>query len=196
MSIPPHDWTVGLPLASGAAVEAPPRPSAIEEEIIGLYDQFRGRLLRYILSFGVAAQDAEEIIQEVFLALFHHLNRGKSRQNLRGWIFRVAHNLALKHRYASQRAFATVETDEALAAKQPDPSPNPEDAMAGSQRLQRLHTVLRALPLQDQCCLYLRAEGLRYREIAEVLGMSLGAVSISLTQSLARFRRADEGSRT
>jgi RNA polymerase sigma-70 factor (ECF subfamily) len=37
----------------------------------------------------------------------------------------------------------------------------------------------------------LRAEGLRYREIAQVLDMSLGAVSISLARSLARFERAD-----
>ena len=55
----------------------------------------------------------------------------------------------------------------------------------------RLRAVLRALPEPDQHCLRLRAEGLRYREIAEVLGMSLGAVSISLTRSLARLERAD-----
>jgi RNA polymerase sigma-70 factor (ECF subfamily) len=49
-----------------------------------------------------------------------------------------------------------------------------------------------ALPKQDRMCLYLRAEGLRYREIANVLGMSLGAVSTSLTRSLERIGRADE----
>jgi RNA polymerase sigma-70 factor (ECF subfamily) len=47
------------------------------------------------------------------------------------------------------------------------------------------------LPEQDRCCLGLRAEGLRYREIAKVLGMSLGAVSVSLQRSLARLGRAD-----
>jgi RNA polymerase sigma-70 factor (ECF subfamily) len=41
--------------------------------------------------------------------------------------------------------------------------------------------------------LHLRAEGLRYREIAEILEMSLGAVSISLSRSLARLERADRG---
>jgi RNA polymerase sigma-70 factor (ECF subfamily) len=51
--------------------------------------------------------------------------------------------------------------------------------------------VLHALPEQDQACLYLRAEGLRYREIADVLDISLGSVSISLTRSLARLHRAD-----
>jgi RNA polymerase sigma-70 factor, ECF subfamily len=52
--------------------------------------------------------------------------------------------------------------------------------------------VLQALPERDRCCLGLRLEGLRYREIGQVLGMSLGAVSISLTRSLARLMRANE----
>jgi RNA polymerase sigma-70 factor (ECF subfamily) len=60
-----------------------------------------------------------------------------------------------------------------------------------AQRRQRLLAVVQALPANDQQCLRLRAEGLRYREIATVLGMSLGAVSISLTRSLARLARAD-----
>jgi RNA polymerase sigma-70 factor (ECF subfamily) len=51
--------------------------------------------------------------------------------------------------------------------------------------------VLQALPEEDQCCLRLRAEGLRYREISALLGISLGAVSMSLTRSLARLMRAD-----
>jgi RNA polymerase sigma-70 factor (ECF subfamily) len=63
--------------------------------------------------------------------------------------------------------------------------------MASGQTLQHLRTVLRALPEQDRCCLALRAEGLRYREIAAVLGISLGSVSNLLTQSIDRLIRAD-----
>jgi RNA polymerase sigma-70 factor (ECF subfamily) len=74
----------------------------------------------------------------------------------------------------------------------PDPSPNPEDQMANAQQRARLLAVLNALPEQDRACLHLRAEGLRYREIADVLGISLGAVSASLTRSMARMARADE----
>jgi RNA polymerase sigma-70 factor (ECF subfamily) len=60
-----------------------------------------------------------------------------------------------------------------------------------AQRQSRLRAVLAALPEQDQCCLRLRAEGLRYREISRVLGISLGAVSLSLTRSLTRLGFAD-----
>jgi RNA polymerase sigma-70 factor (ECF subfamily) len=48
------------------------------------------------------------------------------------------------------------------------------------------------LPEQSRCCLYLRAEGLRYREIAEILDMSLGSVANCLERSLARIARAAE----
>jgi len=58
-----------------------------------LFEQFRNPLLRYALSFGLSVHDGEEVIQEVFIALFRHLQLQRSRKNLRGWIFRVAHNL-------------------------------------------------------------------------------------------------------
>jgi RNA polymerase sigma-70 factor (ECF subfamily) len=54
---------------------------------------------------------------------------------------------------------------------------------------QRLRAVFEALPKQEQRCLHLRAEGLKYRDIARVLDISLGAVSTSLSRALARMTR-------
>ena len=82
-------------------------------------------------------------------------------------------------------------SDWTIVERQFDPSPSPEEQVLLIQRQRRLLAVLHALPEEDQCCLRLRAEGLRYREIAAVLGISLGAVSISLAGSLARLIRAD-----
>ena len=79
------------------------QPSALECEVIRLFDQYREPLLRYTLSFGLRVQDGEEVIQEVFLALFRHLRKGRSRRNLPGWVFTVAHNLALRQRQTNQR---------------------------------------------------------------------------------------------
>jgi RNA polymerase sigma-70 factor, ECF subfamily len=180
-------------LFSDGKAERAPAPSADAQQVVQLFDELRSRLLRYLLGFGLPSQDGEEVIQEVFLALYQHLQRGRSRQNLRGWIFRVAHNLGLKRRLARTREIAyDMASGEALAAAQPDPAENPEEQLLSSQRRQRLQAVLRALPEQDQWCLTLRAEGLRYREIAQVLDMSLGSVAASLARSLARLRRADE----
>src|SRR5580658_2457636 len=190
MSFSASNSLLKLPLPRAAGAALPALHSELEDEIISLFDQFRDRLLRYALSFGVSVHDGEEIIQDVFLSLHRHLQLGRSRANLRGWLFRVAHNLALKHRLAA-RKLKTVKSDGRLVEQQLDPAPNPEEQLAASPRYARLRAVLQALPERDQCCLHLRAEGLRYREIAGVLGMSLGAVSISLTRSLARLERAD-----
>jgi len=169
-------------------------PTPLEEEIVALFDQMRERLLRYLLSTGVPVHDGEEIIQEVFLALFRHLQRGKSRRNLRAWVFQVAHNLSVKHYLAKQRDRQNLGGSGAALVDDSfvDQAPNPEDQLSRNQRHARLQSVLRALPEQDRRCLSLRAEGLTYREIGRVLDMSLGAVALSLARSLARFARAEE----
>jgi len=175
------DATISLPGVGSAA-----RPSKLEEEVVALFEQHRSPLLRYLLSFRIAPPDAEEIVLEVFLSLFQHLRRGKSRANLHGWLFRVAHNLALKNRFKAQRLSPAAPED------QMDRAPGPEEQLVEVQRQGRLLAVVKALPELDRCCLSLRAEGMRYREIAEVLGISLGAVANSLEKSLSRLSRADE----
>lgn len=187
------DSTIELPFrdatvvgAHGVYGEIP-----IDEEVVILFSQLRTRLMRYAYSLGVHAHDCEDVIQEVFLSLFRHLQLGRSRSNLRGWVFRVAHNLALKHRNGKQRQRARLESDSGLVEIQLDRSTNPEERLADIQRQKQLLAVVRALPEQDQWCLYMRAEGLRYREIAEALGVSLGTVANSLARSVARLERAD-----
>jgi len=181
-----------LPLVA-SQTEASQAARAIEQEVMALFEQNRAPLLRYSISLGVALSDAEEIVQEVFLSLFRHLQLGRSRHNLRGWIFRVAHNLTLRKRRADRRHLEATEIDSAIAESQPDPAPNPEESCSSAQRRQRLLAVVAALPHLDRSCLHLRAEGLRYREIAAALGISLGAVSISLARSVGKLIRADRG---
>jgi RNA polymerase sigma-70 factor (ECF subfamily) len=158
---------------------------------MALFEEFRTRLLRYAMGFGLCSHDAEEVVQEVFLSLFRHLRMGRSRKNLRGWLFRVAHNLALKRRYASQRARQVDSNADPVLDARCDPGPSPEQQLIMAQRRRLLLSALSVLPVQDQCCLRLRAEGLRYREIAKVLGISLGSVSISIARSLERLARVD-----
>jgi RNA polymerase sigma-70 factor (ECF subfamily) len=167
------------------------RPSRLEDEVVALFEQLRAPVLRYLLAFGITVPDAEEIVQEVFLALFQHLRQNKSRANLQGWIFKVAHNTALRHRLRARRHADRFSYAPDLSTAE-DLHPGPEESLAARQRQQRLLAVVSALPEQDQCCLSLRAEGLRYREIAEVLGISLGSVAASLEKSLSRLARAEQ----
>jgi RNA polymerase sigma-70 factor (ECF subfamily) len=188
------DKTIPDLAAASVSSTGDAKPTPLEEEVVALFDQMQDRLLRYLLSTGVPVQDGEEIVQEVFLALFQHLQRGKSRRNLRAWVFQVAHNLSVKHYVARRRDRRNlVDPGEAPAEDSfIDRTPNPEDQLAGTQRQAHLQSVLRALPEHDRRCLSLRAEGLTYREIGQVLDMSLGAVALSLGRSLARFARAEK----
>jgi RNA polymerase sigma-70 factor (ECF subfamily) len=189
----------GLPFPSDSILSWSTRAStqtssALELEVVELFEELRERLLRYLLVVGLSIHDGEEIIQESFLLLFQHLQRGKPRHNLRGWVFHVARNLALKQRMANQlHVRRIVEFDETLAEQHVDRNPNPEEQLRGRQRQKRLLAVIYALPEQDQSCLSMRAEGLRYREIAEALGISLGSVAASLARSLEKLARADGG---
>lgn len=182
-----------LRLPTSVTVASSKKTTEIERVVVSLFEQFRAPLLRYTLSLGLSVHDGEEITQEVFLALFRHLQLGKCQRNLRGWIFRVAHNLALKTRHAKQRLHDESQRDGLAAERQLDSSPNPEEQVLSAQRQRRLLVALEALPEQERACLRLRAEGLRYREIARVLGISLGSVSVSLTRALARLMCADGG---
>jgi len=163
----------------------------VEGEVVALFDELRDGLLRYVVSLGIGVHDGEDVIQEVFLSLFRHLRQGRSRQNLRGWVFRVAHNLALKQRTRVQRRESKVTAYDPSTKHQPDPAANPEEQLAWSQQHGQLLRVVSALPEQEQLCLRLRAEGLRYREIADVLDISLGSVSNSIARSMERLMRAD-----
>ena len=166
----------------------------VQADVLALFDECAPGLRRYVVSFGLSTEAADDVVQEVFLSLFKHLCLGRSRSNLKGWIFQVGHNHALKQRQRHARA---QQIDGGwlgdLADALVDPADNPEERVAGDQRRRRLQSVVRALPEQDRQCLYLRAEGLRYREIARTLGVSLGSVAKSVTRAVARLSRADIG---
>lgn len=166
---------------------------SIQDEVLRLFDECGPGLRRYVGAFGLGAEGTEDVVQEVFLQLFRHLQLGRSRANLRGWIFRVGHNLALKQRAKTTRRQRTEATwDASLVEFVVDPGADPEQQLAADRRVRRLRSVVRALPERDRQCLSLRAEGLRYREIAKILDVSLGSVAKSLTRALSRLMSADE----
>lgn len=190
MQNPSSDAFAPLEMLPESAERCGARPVPLEEEVGRLFEQLRNPLLRYLLSLGLKTQDGEEVIQEVFLALFKHLKNGRPRDNLRGWIFRVGHHQAMKARRRGGRQAAYAELGWVEA--NPDPDLDPEQQALRSQKQRRLAAVVGALPKQDRACLALRAEGMRYREIAEILGVSLGAVALSLGRSLSKLSRVEE----
>ncbi|HET9566938.1 MAG TPA: RNA polymerase sigma factor [Vicinamibacterales bacterium] len=168
--------------------------ASTHEEVLHLFDECAPGLRRYVGAFGLTAEVTEDVVQEVFLQLFRHLRLGRSRANLRGWIFRVGHNQALKHREKAARRHRWEGTwDVRLVDRVIDPAANPEQQLADDRRVRRLRAVVRALPERDRQCLFLRAEGLGYRDIAKTLNISLGGVAKSLARTMTRLTNADGG---
>ena len=70
-----------------------PFPSLTNEsrEANALYQELRQPLVRYVVCLGLTADEAQDLVQDAFLSLYRHLSAGGSRENIRGWLFRVAH---------------------------------------------------------------------------------------------------------
>lgn len=166
------------------------RLDAAQRDVLSLYDEHALPLFRYGRSFGLSDEAAEDVVQDVFVALFRHLVLDRPRHNLAGWLFRVTRNLSLKQRRRAGASAADLFTD-LLLERLVDPADTPEERMAFTQRSHRLRSVVRALTPRDRQCVYLRSEGLSYREIAGALGMSLGGVAKSLARALGRLASAD-----
>lgn len=160
-----------------------------EQRVAELSEMLRNPVYRYLTaSFGHPAE-AEEIAQEAFLRLYQQLKSGQEIGDLRSWVFRVAHNLAIN----LQKGRGRLETMDAhawerLSELREDPAPNPEQRLLRVEKFERLHAAIARLSPQERQCLHLRAEGLRYREIAEILGLSVTTVAKSLYRAIDQLK--------
>jgi len=162
------------------------RAFSLDAEVEQIYRESRGSVCAYLLYLGVSADKAQEVTQEVFLRLYQTMRKGTPIENLRGWAFRVAHNLGLKVR-SKERSFRAVDADWDRFAH---PSNSPESELLDKERNQRVAAAMEELSPQQRNCLYLRSEGLRYREIAEVMGISSSTVNEFLRRAIARLAKA------
>ncbi len=166
------------------------RTVRLEERIASLYEEFRTPLYRYLLSLGLVTQDVEEIVQDTFLRLYQHLHGGGAEENLRAWLYRVAHNLSVNSRKSRSRLTEiSPEFWQHLSQSISDVAPGPEEQFLHRERMARVQKTLGELSWLQRECIHLRVEGFRYREIAEVLGVSSATVSSSLRNAIARLTK-------
>ena len=164
-----------------------------EDEVIQLFDELRAPVLRYLTSMGLRTTEGEEVVQEVFFSLFQQHPGKASGEHRRAWIFRVARNLALRRHRTRRRKPEDLFGLDPVPLRDPvDPQPTPEEQALNTNRQERLRTAFSAFPNPIQQTRYLRAEGLRYREIAEVLGVSSTTVARTVSQSLERLQKVYE----
>jgi RNA polymerase sigma-70 factor, ECF subfamily len=180
-TMPDNSWTQIARVTSPNKADP---TNVVQDEVVRLFAELRAPLLRYLHFLGLTVGDGEDVVQEAFLALFSHLSAGKPRDNLHGWIFRVARNIALKRIHQTG---ASVRMTESLQVV--DFSANPEERAVRNQQGRAIQATIEALSELDRQCLCLRAEGLRYREIASVLDVSLGSVALALGRAVAKLSR-------
>jgi RNA polymerase sigma-70 factor (ECF subfamily) len=160
------------------------RLSAGACEATTLYRELRKPLLRYLVCLGLSSDEAEDVIQDAFLILHRHLASGGSQENIRGWLFRVAHNQARNRQNRYDRNFGAPSDPEMDTVLD---EATPERAVLEKEKFQQLGKAVRLLSASERECLLLRASGLRYREISEVLGIATSTVSDTVDRAIKKL---------
>jgi RNA polymerase sigma-70 factor (ECF subfamily) len=161
-----------------------PRLTAGASEATTLYGELRKPLLRYLVCLGLSSDEAQDVVQDAFLILHRHLASGGSQGNIRGWLFRVAHNQARNRQNRYDRNFSAG-TDAELDGLSHNATP--ERAVLEKEKFQQLGKAMRLLSAAERECLLLRAGGLRYREIGEVLGIPTSTVSDTVDRAIKKL---------
>lgn len=162
------------------------RGQRLEETIVELYATMRTPLLNYAYQIAGSSGDAEDLVQIAFLKLYDQLCSRSNIENARSWLYRVVHNAAidqLRHdgKQDSLVAEWLLEGDAATASV--------EDLLISRQHVAHFLSLLNE---RERHCLMLRADGLSYKEIAEVLSISVKAVSVYLVRGLKKIGGRNE----
>ena len=170
---------VGVDIAEKLALS----PLVVEREVLQLYEDVSPGLLRYITALCRRPEIAQEIVQEAFLRYYVFRLRAQIRQGAVTWLYKTARNCAYDHfdEYFSRNA---VGLEEAL--DHPDARQN---HALDYERADLSRRALEVLTPRELQCFQLRSEGLKYREIAEILDIESGTVGALLTRGLQRLRK-------
>jgi RNA polymerase sigma-70 factor (ECF subfamily) len=166
----------------------------LEDKVTRYFQQWRDPVNRYVVATFGDVTEAEEITQEAFLQLYRQLHGGQSITNVRAWVFRTAHNLAV-NRIRSQQFVELLDEDcwEELRRSIVDAAPSPEQRLLQLEKFSRLGRSIGHLTTPERQCLHLRTKGLRYREIAEILGLGTSTVAETLYRVIDKLTKENNG---
>ena len=155
-----------------------------DREATTLFRELQKPLLRYLACLGLSSDEAQDVVQDAFLSLHRHLSAGGSQENIRSWLFRVAHNRARNRQNSYDRRFSAPLDDSLVEV--PDEA-TPERVLLEKEKFERLGDAIRRLAVAERECLLLRASGLRYREIGEVLGIATSTVADTVERAVKKL---------
>jgi RNA polymerase sigma-70 factor (ECF subfamily) len=168
-----------------------------EEALAGLLDRYQEKVYRLAMSMTRNPQDAEEVMQDVFLAVARKIGDFDGRAAFSTWLYRVTANAALgKLRGRRREPHLSIEeagpvfaADGSLTRPVADWSDLPENQLLAAESRQILTQAIEALPPDHKAVVVLRdIEGLTNPEAAEVLGITVLAVKSRLHRARLALR--------
>ena len=159
------------------------------EAFCALYEQTRGRIYAYALSFLRSTQDAEDAMQDSFLKIRAAAHLYEPRGKPLAWMLTICKNVCLMELRRKQNLAPLTEEAEAVLAA-PDSLTDAEDRMLLQAAFQSLD------PVDLQVILLHAAVGLKHREIAAALDLPLSTVLSKYNRGIKRLQRELEDRKT
>ncbi|MFC4656543.1 RNA polymerase sigma factor [Rheinheimera marina] len=159
---------------------------AAHQQVLALWQQYKAAISRTLLGYEADYSLRQDLMQELYLALYHSAERLAAAENQRAYLFRVMHNVAVDHiaRASRQRwqPLEEQELPEELTAACPS-----EQKSAEQQSSLLLQAVQQLSPAHRQVVL-LAMEDTDPQQIADILGLSHGAVRVRLSRAKAELQ--------
>ena len=162
-------------------------PSAAHESLFHAWlAEHRGIFVKVSRSFAHSETEAGELQQEMLFQLWVSLPHYAGQAKPSTWIYRVCLNTALTWRRGTQRRDRRFEPGADLSRLTADAA-TPAEATGQRDLLERLYAAIQAMPDFDRALVLLMLDGLAYREIAEVTGLTENHVGVALTRARKRL---------
>ncbi len=153
-----------------------------------LVEKYQAPLLRYVRRLlSVPMEDAEDVVQEVFIKVYQNLNGYNPELPFSSWVYRIAHNTAISF-YRSTRKFKAntsvdAEENEALINSL-ELSVNPKNQIEAVLLMDHARQAIDDLPktLRDVSLLRF-LEDKSYQEISDILRMPIGSVATAVARA-------------
>jgi RNA polymerase sigma-70 factor (ECF subfamily) len=157
-----------------------------DDRCVRLLSEHDRALRRLAASYERDAGRQQDLVQDIWLAVWRALPTFRGECSERSFVFRIAHNRAVNHIDHWQRRRTDVLDDDAPLAA---PGPNPEQSLSAQQRQERLRAAVQQLPLSLRQVVVLTLEGLTHSEVAEIAGITANNVAVRLTRARTALQR-------
>jgi RNA polymerase sigma-70 factor (ECF subfamily) len=150
----------------------------------GIVEHYQAPLQRYLYRLTGDFELSKDLAQDTFVQAYKSILKTDSELSLRAWLYRIAENNARQHfrrkKLISFLPFSSPEKEENMADSR---AAETEQSLAIAEALKKIQ------PKQRSCLVLHFVEGFRYREIAEILGISEEAVRKRVTRGSLEFRK-------